>query len=57
MSSPLDERRFLLQTEILSKLADPIRFSPTLKSTLDGLIRSVREQRFESPIAKRRDSR
>lgn len=57
MSSPLDERRQLLHTEVLSKLADPIRFSPTLGSTLDDLIRSVREQRFEGLIAKRRDSR
>jgi bifunctional non-homologous end joining protein LigD len=56
-SMPLDQRRDLLQTKVLSKLAEPIRFSPTLDSTLDLLIRSVQEQRFEGIIAKRRDSR
>jgi ATP-dependent DNA ligase len=56
-SMPLQERRELLQGKVLSKLAEPIRFSPTLDSTLDQLIRSVREQRFEGLIAKRKDSR
>lgn len=57
MPSRLDEHRHFLQTEVLSKLPDPIRFSPTLESTLDHLIRSVRDQVFEGLIAKRRDSR
>jgi ATP-dependent DNA ligase len=55
-SLPLTERRELLRTEVLSDLADPIRFSPTLDSTLDQSIRSVRDQKFEGLIAKRRDS-
>ena len=56
-SMPLEERRRRLQTKVLSKLADPIRFSPTLDSSLDELIRSVREQGFEGLIAKRRNSK
>lgn len=55
-SLALNQRRHLLQTEVLSELVDPIRFSPTLESTLDDLIPSVREQRFEGLIAKRRNS-
>ncbi len=53
----LSKRRELLQAKVLSKLAEPIRFSTTLDSTLDQLIRSVREQKFEGLIAKRRDSK
>jgi DNA ligase D-like protein (predicted ligase) len=53
----LSQRRDLLRSKVLSKLADPIRFSPTLDSSLDQLIRSVREQGLEGLIAKRRDSR
>jgi len=56
-SMPLHHRREVLQAQALSNLADPIRFSPALDSTLDQLIRSVREQKFEGLIAKRRDSR
>jgi bifunctional non-homologous end joining protein LigD len=53
----LEERRELLQRKVLSKMADPIRFSPALNASLNDLIRSVREQRLEGLIAKRRDSR
>ena len=56
-SMPLHHRRELLQAQALSNLTDPIRFSPPLDSALDELIRSVREQKFEGLIAKRRDSR
>jgi DNA ligase D-like protein (predicted ligase) len=55
-SLPLTERRELLQTDVLSHFVDPIRFSQTLDSTLDQLVRSVRDQKFEGLIAKRRDS-
>jgi bifunctional non-homologous end joining protein LigD len=54
---PLDKRRELLRTKILSKLTDPIRYSPSFTSNLDPLIRSVREHKLEGVIAKRRDSR
>jgi bifunctional non-homologous end joining protein LigD len=56
-SEPLEARRELLRTDILPKLSEPIRYSPELESSLDDLIRSVREQKFEGLIAKRRDSR
>ena len=46
----------MLQTKVLPKLAEPIRFSPTLHGSLANLIRSVLEQKFEGLIAKHRDS-
>jgi ATP-dependent DNA ligase len=55
-SEPLERRRELLRSKVLSKLKDPIRYSPTLDSTLDNLIQSVRQQKFEGLIAKRRSS-
>src|SRR5579863_1609750 len=35
-SLPLEERRELLRTKVLSKLDDPIRYSPTLDAPLDS---------------------
>jgi bifunctional non-homologous end joining protein LigD len=56
-SEPLHVRRELLRTWILSKLKDPIRYSPALNAPLGDLIQSVREQGLEGLIAKRRESR
>jgi DNA ligase D-like protein (predicted ligase) len=55
-SEPLERRRELLRTKILSKLKEPIRYSPTLDGPLKDLIQSVREQKLEGLIAKRRNS-
>jgi ATP-dependent DNA ligase len=55
-SEPLKKRRELLRTKILSLLKDPMRYSPTLDSSFSDLIQSVRQQRFEGLIAKRRNS-
>jgi ATP-dependent DNA ligase len=55
-SEPLEARRELLRTDVLPKLSEPIRYSPELDGSLDDLIRSVQEQKFEGLIAKRRDS-
>jgi ATP-dependent DNA ligase len=54
---PLETRRELLSTKVLSKLQEPIRYSPDLDGSLPDLIRSVREQGFEGLVAKRRSSR
>lgn len=56
MAQPL-VRREMLQTRVLSKLADPIRESPQLEASLPDLIHSVKEQGLEGLVAKRRDSR
>jgi bifunctional non-homologous end joining protein LigD len=55
-SEPLEKRRELLRTKVLSRLKDPIRYSPTLDSALSDLINSVWQKQFEGLIAKRRDS-
>jgi ATP-dependent DNA ligase len=41
---------------VLSRLREPIRYSPDLDGRVPGLIRSVREQGFEGLVAKRRTS-
>ena len=46
----------MLRAQVLPKLKEPIRYSPELSGSLDQLIRSVRAQRLEGLIAKRRDS-
>jgi DNA ligase D-like protein (predicted ligase) len=52
----LERRRELLKTKVLSKLHEPIRYSPDLDATVPDLIRSVREQGLEGLVAKRRSS-
>ncbi len=55
-SRPLTERRELLRSKVLSRLAEPIRYSPTLNGGLRDLIASVKQQNFEGLIAKLTDS-
>ncbi|MDQ2841933.1 MAG: non-homologous end-joining DNA ligase [Acidobacteriota bacterium] len=55
-SQLLAGRRELLRSKVLSKLGEPIRYSPTLDGSLHDLIASVRQQKFEGLIAKRADS-
>jgi bifunctional non-homologous end joining protein LigD len=54
---PLDRRRELLEQHVLPKLHDPVRYSPELQGRMADLIQSVKAQRLEGLIAKRRDSR
>jgi len=56
-SEPLARRREVLQTQVLSKLDEPIRESPILDASLPDLIRSVKAQGLEGIVAKRLDSR
>jgi ATP-dependent DNA ligase len=46
----------LLRTKVLSKLQEPVRYSPVLDANLSDLIRSVREQGLEGLVAKRSNS-
>ncbi len=57
MGRPLLERRNLLETLVLPKLAEPVRYSPTLDASLSDLIQSVKAQGFEGLVAKRSDSK
>jgi ATP-dependent DNA ligase len=52
----LEVRRKLLGTGVMPRLAEPIRFSETIRASAADLIRAVREQGLEGVIAKRRSS-
>jgi len=52
MGEPLVKRRELLETKILHKLSEPIRYSPELKASLRDLIQPVKAQALEGLIAK-----
>jgi ATP-dependent DNA ligase len=51
------ELQFRRPNHVSPTLADPIRYSPNLEVSLPDLIRSVKEQRLEGFVAKRRDSK
>ena len=53
---PLDTRRALLETQVLPRLADPIKYIPPFDVPLAVLVRSVKAQGLEGVVAKRRDS-
>ena len=53
----LEARRDLLERKVLPKLTEPVRHTGELKASLRDLIESVRAQRLEGLVAKRRDSR
>jgi DNA ligase D-like protein (predicted ligase) len=57
MSETLQARRALLQSRVLPKLDEPIRYSPELEATLPDLIRSVKAQGLEGLVAKMRGSK
>jgi bifunctional non-homologous end joining protein LigD len=57
MGEHLTIRRGLLQTQVLSHLADPIRESPELDASLPDLIATVKAHGLEGLVAKRRNSR
>jgi len=47
----------LLERKVLPKLTEPIRYSPELPGSVTDLVQSVKAQRLEGLVAKRRDSR
>jgi len=57
MALPLEDRKEILRSRVLSKLADPICESPELEASLPELIQSVKAQGLEGLEAKRRHSR
>jgi bifunctional non-homologous end joining protein LigD len=57
MTEQLERRRDLLERRVLPTLVEPVRYVDALDAELPALIQSVREQRFEGLVAKRRDSR
>jgi DNA ligase D-like protein (predicted ligase) len=53
----LESRRELLERRIVPKLNEPVRYVGTLDASLRDLLHSVKAQRLEGLVAKRRDSR
>ena len=53
----LDARRELMERRIVPKLTEPVRYTDTLDASLRDLVHSVKVQRLEGLVAKRRDSR
>jgi bifunctional non-homologous end joining protein LigD len=56
-NEPLHVRRDLLETTVLPKLSEPVRYSGPIDAPLPVLLASVKEQGFEGLVAKRLDSR
>ena len=52
----LDERRALLERDVLPTLAEPVRYPGELNATLRELMHAVKAQGLEGLVAKRRDS-
>jgi DNA ligase D-like protein (predicted ligase) len=53
---PLTARRKILESKILPKLTEPVRYATALDAPLPVLIESVKAQTLEGLVAKRRDS-
>jgi ATP-dependent DNA ligase len=56
MAETLDARRELLERHVVPVLADPVRYPGQLDASLRDLIASVKAQRLEGLVAKRRGS-
>lgn len=57
MALPLEERRSLLERQVIPKLGEPARYPGALEAELKDLVHSVKAQGLEGLIAKRRNSR
>ena len=57
MGEPLARRRTLLESKVLPRLGEPVRYAAPLDADLPVLIESVRTHRLEGLVAKRLDSR
>jgi bifunctional non-homologous end joining protein LigD len=57
MTEPLETRRGRLEESVLTRLDEPIRYSPELRAGLTDLIQSVKAQGLKGLVAKRRGSR
>ena len=57
MGETLEQRRVLLEKQILPRLAEPICFSPELQASLPDLIHSAKAAGLEGLVAKQRRSR
>jgi bifunctional non-homologous end joining protein LigD len=56
-AEPLEKRRTLIETKVLPRLEEPVRYAPSFEAELPVLVESVKAQGLEGLVAKRRDSR
>jgi bifunctional non-homologous end joining protein LigD len=54
---PLSTRQALLESKVLPRLSEPVRYLAPLEGSLRTLVHSVKAHGFEGLVAKRRDSR
>lgn len=57
LNKPLDERKVILEQQIVRKLQEPLLYVEPIEGRMGDLIRAVREHELEGLVAKRRDSR
>ena len=57
MSEPLEKRQQLLQTRVLPKLKEPVRYAGALNAALPDLVASVKAHGLEGLVAKRLGTR
>jgi bifunctional non-homologous end joining protein LigD len=57
MSEPLEKRQRLLESQVLPKLKEPIRYAGALNAPLPDLVASVKAHGLEGLVAKRRGTR
>ena len=56
-SEPLEMRAQVLEQKVVPTLSEPVRYMGSLDASLPDLVRSIKAQRLEGLVAKRRDSR
>ena len=54
LNKPLDERKAILEQQIVPKLQEPLRYMEPIEGRMEDLIRAVREHGLEGLVAKRR---
>ena len=57
LNKPLDERKAILEQQIVPKLQEPLRYMEPIQGRMEDLIRAVREHGLEGLVAKRREGK
>jgi len=57
LNQPLDERKAILEQQIVPKLQEPLRYMEPIEGRMEDIIRAVKEHGLEGLVAKRRDSK
>ena len=57
LNKPLNERKAVLEQQIVPKLQEPLRYMEPIEGRIEDIIRAVKEHGLEGLVAKRRDSK